>query len=229
MNEADARKLATDLMARHGLTGWRLVFDNARTRAGVCRFDRRQIGLSRVLTALHSQEQVTDTILHEIAHALTGPGHGHDRAWRATARRLGCSPTRSIPADAPRAEGAWVGSCPAGHRVTAHRRPIRVRSCPTCSKGFDLSARYTWTRDGRPAPMHPRYESELARLLAQPPKAAVTATPVRVGERVRLTGPGKYHGLTGTVLKRGRTRYQVQTTAGLLSAPFHAVQPLLAD
>jgi len=224
---AEARELATDLMNKHGLTGWRLIFDNARTRAGVCRYDRKQIGLSRILTALHSDEQVTDTILHEIAHALTGPGHGHDRVWRATAKRLGCSPTRCIPADAPRVEGAWEGSCPAGHRVTAHRQPIRVRSCPNCSPGFNLAARYTWTRSGRPAPMHPRYESELARLLQQP--APQAAAPVRVGERVRLTGAGKYHGLTGTVLKRGRSRYQVRTAVGVLSAPFTAVQPLTTD
>jgi predicted SprT family Zn-dependent metalloprotease len=221
---ADARALAADLMTQHRLTGWRLVFDNARTRAGVCRFDRKEIGLSRVLTELHSVEQVTDTILHEIAHALAGPRHGHDRVWQATARRIGCSATRCVPADAPRVEGVWEGSCPAGHRVTAHRRPVRVRSCPTCSRGFDVSARYTWTRGGRPAPMHPRYESELARLLAQPP--APVAVAVRVGQRVRLTGAGKYHGLAGTVTKRGRSRYQVQTSAGLLSAPFTAVEPL---
>src|SRR5690348_11633135 len=173
-------------MARHGLNGWRLVFDNAKTRAGVCRFDRKEIGLSGPLLALYDIDQVTDTILHEIAHALTGPRHGHDRVWRATARRIGCSATRCVPADAPRAEGAWEGSCPAGHRVTAHRRPVRVRSCPTCSSGFDVTARYTWTRGGRPAPMHPRYESELAHLLAEP-DAPVTA-PVRVGAKVRLTG-----------------------------------------
>ncbi|WP_250008313.1 SprT-like domain-containing protein [Actinoplanes sp. M2I2] len=227
MEVTDARELAAGLMDQHGLTGWRLVFDNARTRAGVCHFDRRVIGLSRVLTALHSPEQVTDTILHEIAHALTGPGHGHDRVWRATARRIGCSATRCVPADAPRAEGAWVGTCPAGHRVTAHRRPVRVRSCPSCSSGFDVAARYTWTHGGHPAAMHPRYQRELAHLLEAP--AAPAPTPVRVGDRVRLTGAGKYHGLVGTVLKRGRSRYQVQTPAGLLSAPFTAVQPVPAD
>ncbi|WP_250029665.1 SprT-like domain-containing protein [Paractinoplanes maris] len=226
---ADARELAADLMNQHGLTGWRLVFDNARTRAGVCHFDRRTIGLSRVLTALHPVEQVTDTILHEIAHALAGPGHAHDRVWRATARRIGCSAARCVPADAPRAEGAWEGICPAGHRVTAHRRPIRVRSCPSCSTGFDVSARYTWTHQGREAVMHPRYRSELARLLERPAPSAPATRPVRVGEQVRLTGAGKYHGLVGTVMKRGRSRYQVQTPAGLLSAPFATVQPVTVD
>jgi hypothetical protein len=48
--------------------------------------------------------------------------------------------------------------------------------------------------------------------------------PVQIGERVRLTGTGRYAGLTGTVVKRGRTRYQVRTGAGLLSVAFTAAQ-----
>jgi predicted SprT family Zn-dependent metalloprotease len=222
----EASRLASGLMARHGLAGWRLVFDNAKTRAGVCRFAGQEIGLSRPLISVYDAEQVTETVLHEIAHALTGPRHGHDRAWRATARRIGCSGERCMPADAPGVEGPWVGICPAGHRTTAHRRPIRVKSCRGCSRGFDPAAIYLWSHRGRPAAMDPRYEAELARIRAgrsAPPAAPV---PVQVGERVRVTGTGKYAGLAGTVVKRGRTRYQVQTGAGLLSVAFTAAQPL---
>ncbi|GAA3344997.1 hypothetical protein GCM10020358_50400 [Amorphoplanes nipponensis] len=226
MNHAEVRKLATELLDRHGLAGWRLVFDNARTRAGVCRSDRREIGLSRHLMSLYSAEQVTETVLHEIAHAMAGPRHGHDRVWRTIARRIGCSGQRCMPADAPRVDGAWEGVCAAGHRTTAHRRPIRVRSCPGCSATFDPDALYSWTFRGRPAPMHPRYEAELARI-----RTPETAAPVRlgVGDRVRLTGGGRYAGLAGTIVKRGRSRYQVQTTAGMLSAAFTTVQPLTRD
>jgi predicted SprT family Zn-dependent metalloprotease len=224
----EAKELATGLMARHRLTGWRLVFDNAKTRAGVCRFAGKEIGLSRVLTSLYSEEQVTETVLHEIAHALAGPRHGHDRVWRATARRIGCSGERCMPVDAPSVDGAWAGVCPAGHRTTAHRRPVRVKSCRRCSAGFDASALYTWTYHGSPAPMDPRYEAELARIRAG---RTVPAAPVavQVGARVRLAGTGKYADLTGTVVKRGRTRYQIQTRAGLLSVAFTAVRPVAED
>lgn len=215
-------------MARHRLTGWRLVFDNAKTRAGACRSDRREITLSRPLVALYSPEQVTETMLHEIAHALAGSGHGHDRVWRTIARRIGYTGGRCLPADAPQVDGPWVGVCPAGHRTTAHRRPVRVRSCPQCSPRFDLSARYTWTFRGGPAEMDPRYEAELARLSRGRPEPAGAPALVGVGDRVRLMGTGKYAGLTGTVEKRGRSRYQVRTRAGLLSVAFTAAQPVTA-
>jgi predicted SprT family Zn-dependent metalloprotease len=222
----EARELATTLMAQHRLKAWRLVFDNARTRAGACRSDRREIALSRHLIGLYSPEQVAQTVLHEIAHALAGPRHGHDQAWRTIARRIGYTGGRCLPADAPQVEGPWEGICPAGHRTTADRRPVRVRSCPQCSPRFDLAARYTWTHRGEPAAMDPRYEAELARLSR--PRPDPKPVLVAVGDRVRLTGAGKYAGLTGTVEKRGRSRYQVRTRAGLLSVAFTAAQPLTA-
>jgi hypothetical protein len=99
-----------------------------------------------------------------------------------------------------------------------------VRSCLRCSRTFDPAALYTWTHQGRPAPMHPRYEAELAHLRA--PRTAPSPVPLQVGDRVRLTGAGRYAGLPGTIVKRGRSRYHVQTKAGVLSAAFATVQPL---
>ena len=114
------RALATGrrLLREHGLHDWSIVADRAKTRAGVCRFAKRQIGLSAPLTTLHSDDEVLDTILHEIAHALVGPQHGHDAVWRAKAREIGCSGERCVSSDAPRVPGDWVGRCPAGHEKT---------------------------------------------------------------------------------------------------------------
>lgn len=160
MDVRDAVSLARRLVREHGLDGWTVVLDNAKTRAGVCRFGTRQIGLSRPLTALHDEEHVRDTILHEIAHALVGPTHGHDAVWRRTARTIGCSGTRCLPADAPVVVGSWVGRCPAGHEVTRHRRPRRVTSCTRCARRFSPAHLLTWTHRGCSAPMHPAFVAE---------------------------------------------------------------------
>lgn len=91
-----AATLARRLMDEHGLTDWDLVFDNAKTRAGVCRPGRREIGLSQPLTKLHADDEVRDTILHEIAHALVGAEHRHDAVWRQKAVEIGSSGERCV-------------------------------------------------------------------------------------------------------------------------------------
>jgi len=83
---------ARELMDRHGLADWGLRFTSARTKLGECRPGRKLIQLSRMHAVNGPAEQVTDTILHEIAHALAGPGAGHGPAWKVIAKRLGATP-----------------------------------------------------------------------------------------------------------------------------------------
>jgi hypothetical protein len=186
----------------------------------VCRYADRVIGLSAPLTVLHDESEVRDTVLHEIAHALVGPAHRHDAVWRATARRIGASGERCVPAGAPRVEGAWVGVCPAGHVHDRHRRPERVLSCRECSPRFSVDHVLQWTHRGRPAAMHPNYRAELAALHAG--RSLALAPP---GARVRVVVPGQYDGRVGRVLKRGRTRYHVQLPEGVLQVTFAGAVP----
>lgn len=153
-------------MDENGLHTWQVVVTRAKTQAGVCRFDRRQIGLSGPLTARMEEDVVRDTILHEIAHALVGPRHGHDAVWKRQARALGCSAERRLDSDIPRTLAAWEGICAAGHTVHRHRQPMRVLSCGRCSRGrFSIDAVFSWTKDGEPATLHPRYIAEFYLLL----------------------------------------------------------------
>jgi len=237
----EARALAEGLMREHSLTGWRLVFDNARTRAGVCRYSRREIGLSRMLTALHSTDLVRGTILHEIAHALAGSRHGHDAAWQAKARAIGGDGERRMSASAPRPAAPWVGTCIRGHKVTRHRRPARPSSCRECGSTFDLAHLLLWRFHGRQVPLSAAYQAELALVRAAGGRAAAIAAlaaPITetmhprsllegclpLGTRVVLGGTGKYAGLSGHVEKRGRTRYCVRTRIGTVTAPFGLVR-----
>ena len=243
MQISEARRLATGLMAEHGLEGWKLVFDRARTRAGVCRPGRREIGLSRILTALHTDAEVRDTVLHEIAHALVGAQHGHDVVWRAKALAIGCNGTRCVPETAAKPDAPWKGTCPAGHVVSRFRRPSRVMSCRRCSPSFDATALFRWTWNGRTVPMTAAYAAELAQIVERQqvqtsldgdlglaaqallPSQRLTER-LTVGTRVRVGGHGKYAGSTGVIVKRGRTRYHLRTPAGILTAPFELVRPM---
>ena len=88
----DVAGMARRLMEEHGLPDWTLAFVEARRRLGDCHFGDRVIRISRAHALQGSEEQIRDTVLHEIAHAIAGPEAGHGPLWKATARRIGAMP-----------------------------------------------------------------------------------------------------------------------------------------
>ncbi|UFU03246.1 SprT-like domain-containing protein [Ruania suaedae] len=158
--------LGRGLLDQHGLTDWRLAFDSARRRAGLCRYDRRTISLSRHLVPLHDEAAVRETVLHEIAHALAGPRSGHGQKWREIAVRIGASGQRCLPPDAPAPPAPWEGRCRAGHVHQRFRRPARPMACARCARRFSPEHLITWRHHGREVDLGPRYVAELRRILA---------------------------------------------------------------
>src|SRR5919202_2449234 len=83
-------RLAEELLGRHLPDGaWTFAFDTAKRRAGACDYTRRRITVSRYLAAKTDEDEVRQTLLHEIAHALAGHAAAHGPSWRTTAQRLG--------------------------------------------------------------------------------------------------------------------------------------------
>ena len=153
---AEVSRLAEELIRRHRLAGWSFQFNDASRQAGRCVFDLRVISLSRLYCLEASAEEVRDTLLHEIAHALVGPAHNHDSVWKAAARSIGCTGDRCHDVDF--APPRYIVSCPrCGWSQQANRRRTRV-VCKTCSNPvtFQTYTSQAWdrlnSRSRRPLP-----------------------------------------------------------------------------
>ena len=138
MNLYAAKHLARTLMAAHGLRDWSFHFDHARRRFGTCQPTRRCITLSRMLTLLNDEDEVRDTILHEIAHALT-PGDGHGPRWKAMCVKIGANPRRCYTDDhvtsPPRRPAPFkIGCVACGWWHDRHRRTRRKLICKQCRR-----------------------------------------------------------------------------------------------
>lgn len=150
MNLETASNLAHNLMNEHGLTsnGWRFKFDTAKRRFGVCRYRRKVVGLSKELTLLNDENHVKNTILHEIAHALVGPGHGHDEVWRMKAIEIGCDGKRCYDGDiVSKPESKYIAVCPnCNHTHEKHRNRIgnNQQSCGKCDTRFNPKYILEW-------------------------------------------------------------------------------------
>lgn len=86
--------------------------DSAKKRFGLCDMSSREISLSGPLTILNTDDEVRDTILHEIAHALAWELHkencGHDERWKAICGHIGARPDRTYDEDVVQPDFPWA-------------------------------------------------------------------------------------------------------------------------
>lgn len=91
MNKEQAEQMAISLMRHHGLYDYKFSWMQARgkfNRAGQCNWKTKTIQLQPFFVKWNYPVIVKQTILHEIAHALT-PKHGHNKYFQKTASALG--------------------------------------------------------------------------------------------------------------------------------------------
>ena len=140
------RRWADALIALHLDPSWSFGFDNARTRAGLCRYDRKRITVSRLLAARYEDDEIHQVLLHEVAHAVAGARAAHGPKWKAVARDLGYVGKRLHDGAIADELAPWVGTCPSGHVHYRYRRPTRPLSCAKCSRHFDPRFAIDWVR-----------------------------------------------------------------------------------
>ena len=74
-----------------------------------------------------SKEEIVDTILHEIAHAIVGSKHGHDAVWKAVARRIGLPQRPAYTPTLVRTVRMW--SAMGTTTLESTRKNIKCRRC----------------------------------------------------------------------------------------------------
>lgn len=114
---------------------WKFKFDTARVRFGCCWYDRQLITLAKALVEINSEEEVRDTILHEIAHALTPNDRGHGQSWKNMARKVGAKPERCYSSlDVATITYHWMATCKLCNRNLGERVQ---RNCPGIIACYD--------------------------------------------------------------------------------------------
>ena len=83
--------------------------------------------------ALATPDEVKDTLLHEIAHALVGSQHQHNTTWRDKAIEIGCKGNRCVSFCFSTA--SWHIACPCGaiklYRHVVQKRTLK-KKCVKC-------------------------------------------------------------------------------------------------
>lgn len=132
------------LMERHGLieAGWKFELNDRKRAVGLCNYRTKTLHFS-VHFLTNSEEEIVNTLLHEIAHALVGSGHGHNDVWRAMAYTVGCTGERcAAVGTVSTAEPKYMKSCDTCgwekgvYRVTAS---TRRRICNKCKKTITVT------------------------------------------------------------------------------------------
>lgn len=158
--KATLTKRTRDLMDHHGLQDWDIRIGSARNMAGMCNYSRKQITMSLFLANARSRENTVDTILHEIAHALTPKDGGHGKEWKAMASAIGADPSRCFDSQEidPEKRFRFIGFC-MKHRdnvTKANRRSQRTCYCGEVIHWID--------REDESAPAKPFYPAHVSKL-----------------------------------------------------------------
>jgi len=133
--------LAKNLIRNHPeLRYWKITANNRKSSSGVCCYNKKEIQLSRFLIPVFTDEEIRETIIHEIAHALTC-GHHHDEIWKKKCVELGGN-GHTCYSDEGYKDGKagcknfeektakYILICPeCGEKIYRYRRPTAPSSC----------------------------------------------------------------------------------------------------
>lgn len=133
MEDSKILELANKYRQMYGLRNWTMAINNRlRTTAGRCSRGQQRIELSGHVMREWPTDEVIDTILHEIAHALTPKDRGHGEEWRAKCVEIGAKPDRTYGNDLPVSK-RFEGKCSRCDFTVERARRTAGAICPSCA------------------------------------------------------------------------------------------------
>jgi predicted SprT family Zn-dependent metalloprotease len=120
-------------MDLHGLHDWVYQYNDRIIKTlGRCIYREKVLEFSLSYVDLNPMEELEDTILHEIAHALA-PRAGHGWLWKQVAKRIGARPKSCAIGDIKMPDAPYIFQCPCGTEGKFYRRPkYPKRRCKLC-------------------------------------------------------------------------------------------------
>lgn len=122
--------------------GYRFEFDNCKTSFGRCSYSRKKITLSLPLCEVNLDKvdtKITNTILHELAHAFSVhlyglDGKGHGDKWKNVARQIGCDAQRCFDGSSVnRPNSKYTLICDACEKETPkYKKTTKTYACGNC-------------------------------------------------------------------------------------------------
>lgn len=95
MTSSEAASYAYNKLKEHGLGSWSVRISKAPNHnwfLGLCSYKDKCIIINGHHVDMHPDAEIRNTILHEVAHALT-PDAQHNDTWSSKAREIGCDNT----------------------------------------------------------------------------------------------------------------------------------------
>lgn len=153
MRTRDAKQMAEAELKSHGLDQWSFSWmaERTRRRLGQCVQKKKRVQLSPWYARQNTKKHVRGVVLHEVAHALVGPGKGHGAEWKAKCVEIGAAPERRYGSKGRqppvnRLLPKWVARCcDCGHTIRrgrlsewAERGVFRHATCVTLLRWIRL-------------------------------------------------------------------------------------------
>lgn len=124
------------LMNKHNLidNGWSYGFNYRKTSLGITLYKTKTIELSYIFINKVNKDEIINTILHEIAHALVGHKAGHGPIWKEKALSIGCNAQRCYNNDNIEIDYKYIFICSNGCKIGRHRLSKKLNENIICKK-----------------------------------------------------------------------------------------------